>query len=505
MASGTWVVRMTKTHPSLPPLTVEDFDDARRVVGMLLGVLPEIGVLVVDTDMRVRLMAGDVHMLRGTSEEAVIGRRVDEVVLPGAWDALEGEWATALGGETAGLDWASLDGVSEDWLHFAPLRNPEGAVIGATMITQDISERWVAHRQLERQVAQQAAIVELGSLALRGVPADQLTQEAARIAETALGADKAAVLPYLEAGGLAVRGISGDIDLPLPDAAAPGGHDLVMDHMRDAEHPLLVADLRVSALRAPMLEAAGMVSMAVAAIGPPGSRYGLLGACSRTAAAFSTADLAFVQSLANVLAEAVERERSTDEARRREDRLNEAQRDLQLSEERFRQGFDGAPIGMTLVDPASGRFLRVNEAYCKLVGRSAAELLTMSFGDVLHPEDVTQPDADEFESGRAEALMTERRYVRGDGSTAWGAVNVSRVLGPDGEVDVLFAQILDVTKRRAEEETTRRELAEIAWVQEINAALTEDRFELYAQPIVDMATGEVVQRELLLRMHSTTG
>ena len=31
------------------------------------------------------------------------------------------------------------------------------------------------------------------------------------------------------------------------------------------------------------------------------------------------------------------------------------------SEERFRQGFDNAPIGMTLIDPATGRYLRVND------------------------------------------------------------------------------------------------------------------------------------------------
>jgi diguanylate cyclase (GGDEF)-like protein len=38
------------------------------------------------------------------------------------------------------------------------------------------------------------------------------------------------------------------------------------------------------------------------------------------------------------------------------------------------------------------------------------------------------------------------------------------------------------------------------WISRIRRALDHDRFELHAQPIVDLATGEVVQRELLLRM-----
>ena len=48
-----------------------------------------------------------------------------------------------------------------------------------------------------------------------------------------------------------------------------------------------------------------------------------------------------------------------------------AEVDLRRSEERFRQGFDNAPIGMALVDPANFAFLRVNDAFCTMVGRTA--------------------------------------------------------------------------------------------------------------------------------------
>jgi diguanylate cyclase (GGDEF)-like protein/PAS domain S-box-containing protein len=44
-----------------------------------------------------------------------------------------------------------------------------------------------------------------------------------------------------------------------------------------------------------------------------------------------------------------------------------------------------------------------------------------------------------------------------------------------------------------------------AWVGRIRAALDEDRLVLYAQPIVELATGRVVQQELLLRMRERDG
>jgi diguanylate cyclase (GGDEF)-like protein len=47
--------------------------------------------------------------------------------------------------------------------------------------------------------------------------------------------------------------------------------------------------------------------------------------------------------------------------------------------------------------------------------------------------------------------------------------------------------------------------AALGWVQRIRDALAEDRFVLYAQPIVDLRTGRATHRELLLRMLSDDG
>ena len=84
-------------------------------------------------------------------------------------------------------------------------------------------------------------------------------------------------------------------------------------------------------------------------------------------------------------------------------------------------------------------------------------------------------------------------------------MSITPVREPDGSVDVLFGQMVDITERKAREASLKAQLDEIAGLGEIRRAFEEDRFELHAQPIIDLATGETVQRELLIRMRGTDG
>src|SRR5260221_10795664 len=60
---------------------------------------------------------------------------------------------------------------------------------------------------------------------------------------------------------------------------------------------------------------------------------------------------------------------------------------LREGEERFSGAFEHAAIGLALVS-LDGRWLKVNRAFCDLVGYSEAELLTRTFQDITHPEDL---------------------------------------------------------------------------------------------------------------------
>jgi PAS domain S-box-containing protein/diguanylate cyclase (GGDEF)-like protein len=122
---------------------------------------------------------------------------------------------------------------------------------------------------------------------------------------------------------------------------------------------------------------------------------------------------------------------------------------LRESEESFSGAFEFAPIGMALVSP-DGRWLKVNRALCDLVGYSEAELLTRTFQQVTHPEDL---DADlenvrRLIAGEIHTYQMEKRYVHARGQFVSVLLNVSLVC--DGQAQPLYfiAQIQDITERK---------------------------------------------------------
>lgn len=63
----------------------------------------------------------------------------------------------------------------------------------------------------------------------------------------------------------------------------------------------------------------------------------------------------------------------------------------------------------------------------------------------------------------------------------------------------------NISERKAEERLVAIDLGKLAWVTRIEEALKNERFVLHAQPILELATGQIVQRELLIRMRHPEG
>src|SRR5262245_39275498 len=60
---------------------------------------------------------------------------------------------------------------------------------------------------------------------------------------------------------------------------------------------------------------------------------------------------------------------------------------LKEAEERFRRAFEENRVGMVLVTP-EGEFMRVNGAFCELLGYAAEDLLGRGFQEITHPDDI---------------------------------------------------------------------------------------------------------------------
>ncbi len=75
----------------------------------------------------------------------------------------------------------------------------------------------------------------------------------------------------------------------------------------------------------------------------------------------------------------------------------------------------------------------------------------------------------------------------------------------DGQIEGLVVVFSDISARKAEEQRRQQELETLSWIGRIQEALAEDSFVLHAQPIIDVASREIVRHELLLRMVDRDG
>ncbi len=131
----------------------------------------------------------------------------------------------------------------------------------------------------------------------------------------------------------------------------------------------------------------------------------------------------------------------------------ETEEKLRKSEERFRSAFENAPIGVALVG-LDRRHLRVNRAFCEMLGYSEEELLEKSHPEIIHPEDhevSSEYLRKALEEGE-KSYTLERRYIHADGNTVWNLSSVSVIRDSQGNPSHLVCLHQDITERKSLEE-----------------------------------------------------
>lgn len=135
------------------------------------------------------------------------------------------------------------------------------------------------------------------------------------------------------------------------------------------------------------------------------------------------------------------------------------ERELAVSEERWRRTMSDAPIAMMVVAPG-GEFLDVNPAACELYGRERSELLSLSWQELTHPDDLDKGlgDVADLLAGRIDSIHVRKRFLRSDGSVMHADLSVSPIRDAEGVPLFQVAQMVDVTEQvRSEDQLRRRE------------------------------------------------
>ncbi len=130
---------------------------------------------------------------------------------------------------------------------------------------------------------------------------------------------------------------------------------------------------------------------------------------------------------------------------------------LKESEERFRATFNQAAVGIAHVAP-DGRFLRLNQKYCDIVGYAHDELIKRTFQSITYPEDmeIDQKALHQLLDGTIDNAAFEKRYIRKDGTIIWVYLTVSSVQEKNRRLKYFIAVIEDITERKHTEEAIRK-------------------------------------------------
>jgi PAS domain S-box-containing protein len=184
----------------------------------------------------------------------------------------------------------------------------------------------------------------------------------------------------------------------------------------------------------------------------------------------------------------------------------ESERELTLARDYLRAVTDNMGEGLYTLD-ARGRVTYMNQTAQSQLGWPLDDLRGRMMNEVAHSR---RPDGSPLPLEDSPILRARRDgevvrvdddiFLRRDGTELPVAYTAAPFSTDDG-VQGCVVVFQDNTQRKAEAQRIEAELDKLEAIKRTRDALADDRFVIYAQPIIDLASRQVVQRELLIRMH----
>lgn len=215
-------------------------------------------------------------------------------------------------------------------------------------------------RQLAIRNRQESAIADLGLMAVREGSLDTLMNETVSLAAQTLGTGHGIIWQVRpEQNDLILRSNIGWEQLPA-DAVVPMDNGTVAQFVFSNDQPVIASDLQRDSRfeQSWIMRDYRIASIVTAVIRGRGRPWGVLIVHSMTPRSFGADDLRFLESLANVLALAIERD--------------EHERAERHKKETLQTIFDNIPVMISLVD-SSGQLVYSNPEWERMLGWTLAE------------------------------------------------------------------------------------------------------------------------------------
>jgi len=330
-----------------------------------------------------------------------------------------------------------------------PIRDESGRIVLWTGINLDVTARRRAEHLTAIRAAQQAAIADLGRIALAGAKPSELMDVAVRIVAEHLGVEYAKVLRYIpDEDAFLLEAAVGFDETRIGTETVEGGTDSQAGYTLLSSEPVIVEDLTTETrFSGPALlrneDIASGISVIIRGDGAP---YGVFGAHTRVSRRFSRDDINFVRAAANILAQGIRR--------------NAAEEALVVSERKFRaiahRSFD-----MIYTCYYDRGIAYISPAVTRILGYTPAELTGRKCRDYVSPLSLVAWEEAQKNLARGEAVEgLEVAFRRKNGSTAFVELNKSPII-EHGRVIGVQAVGRDITERKQDERLRQQAFSQI--------------------------------------------
>jgi PAS domain S-box-containing protein len=132
--------------------------------------------------------------------------------------------------------------------------------------------------------------------------------------------------------------------------------------------------------------------------------------------------------------------------------------DLINSEVKFRTLFEQAPVGIAKIDTKTGKFIEVNNEYCKITGFNEEELKKMNFNEITHFDDLSDyiKNMKKLVSGKINEFSMEKRYYNKTGKVLWVNLVVAPLRKKEEQLISHITIVEDITEKKEAEQSLKK-------------------------------------------------